>query len=90
MCVVVRQVDDLAIRENLFHAGFEDLPLVVAPEIVAHEESAAQQEIAHAGGLRIGQFPVTRLDRVQPRPVVDVVFVVQIHRLLDRARVDSR
>src|SRR5205085_9523778 len=53
-------------------------------------ESAAQDEVPQLGGLGVGEVPLAQLDSVKKRKVVDVVIVVQVHRLLDRARVDAR
>ena len=64
-------------------------PLVFTPEIVAHEEPAAQNEVAQLGGLRVGEVPLAYLDGVKEGKVVDVIVVVEIHRLLDGARVDA-
>ena len=38
--------DDRPVGKHALHAGVEDLPLLGAVEIVAHEESAAQQVFA--------------------------------------------
>ena len=65
------------------------MPLVRAMEIVAHEEPAPQQKIAQLGRLRICQIPVPHLDAVEPRPIVDFVAVVQIHRLFHRPRMNA-
>ncbi len=87
--VVVVEIDDGPVRKDALHAGLEHVPLLVAPEVVAHEEAAAQQIFAQFRGLRVGQIPVAHLDGVKPGPVVDVVAVVQIHRLLHGADVDA-
>ena len=63
------------VGKHAVHAGDEDIPLIGAVEIVAHEEAAAQQEIAQLGGLRVGQIPVPHFDAVEPGPVVDFVAV---------------
>src|SRR6202030_3353715 len=44
--IFVIKIYNLAVRKDAFHAGDEVVPLDCAVEIVAHEESAAQQEIA--------------------------------------------
>src|SRR6185369_6108526 len=62
-----------------------NLPLVVAVEIVAHEESAAQQVLAHQSHLGVGQVPVAHLHSVEPGPVVLEAFV-EIDRFLHAAR----
>ena len=42
----VLDVDDGPVGKHAIHAGNEDVPLVGAVEIVAHEEAAAEQKIA--------------------------------------------
>ena len=59
-----------------------------AVEVVAHEEAAPQQVLAHRPRLLVGQVPVTDFDSVKPRPVPYVAFV-EVHRLLHTARVDA-
>src|SRR5579884_1000759 len=82
-------LDDGAVRENFAHAGGEDLPLVGAVKVVAHEEAAAEQVLPHGPRLLVGEVPMADLDAVEPRPVVDVV-VVEIDGLLDGARLHAR
>src|SRR5262245_24235469 len=59
-------IDDGTIRKHAFHRGVEDLPLILAPEIVAHEEAAAEQILAQFRGLRVGKIPVTYLNGIEP------------------------
>ena len=47
-------------------------------KIVAHEKSAALQEVAHLFDLAVGELPVADLHRVQPRIVEHIVAIVQI------------
>src|SRR4051812_47802731 len=79
-----------SIRKNPVHAELKVPPLVGTPEVVHHEESTAQKVIAELGGLSIGKIPLPPLHRVEPRPVKDVVVIIQIDGLLDRSRVDAR
>src|SRR5580658_3989809 len=88
--IAVVDVHGLAVGEDALEALFEHVPALLAPEIVGHEESAALNVIAKLGRLSVGELPGARLHRVQPRPVVNVVAVVQIHRLLYRARMHAR
>ena len=44
-----------------------------APEIVEHEEAAAQQILAERLGLGVGQFPVAHFAGCKPGPIVDIV-----------------
>ena len=76
--------------QHAAHALHEHVPLKRPPKIVAPEETTASQVIAHLGGLFIGQVPLAGPHRVEHGPVVNVVFIVQIHRLFHRARVDPR
>ena len=72
------------------HAGHEDAPFAAAPEIVGHEEAAAQKIIAQLCSLGVGQIPFAGTHRIEPRPVVDIVAVVKVHGLLHRTRVNAR
>ena len=60
-----------------------------AVEVVDHQEAAAQQVLAQLRGLRVGQVPLTDFDGIEPRPIEDVVAVVEVDGLLDRAGVDD-
>ena len=64
-CLVpVVEVDGFAFGEDAFHAGLENFPLLLAPEVVGHEETAAVQKIAELGRLPIRQIPLPGLHRV--------------------------
>src|SRR5579862_6404874 len=86
----VLNIDNGAVRKYARHAGFEDFPFGRAMEIVAHEKSAAQQILAHLGSLLLGEIPMPDFDAIKPRPVEYFIAIVEIHRLLDRARVNAR
>ena len=88
--VVLGDVHDGPVRKDLLHGVHENFPFVGGVKIVAHEEAAAQQELAEFGDLRVRQFPVPDFDGVQPRVVEHVVVIVQIDRLLHGARVNAR
>src|SRR5439155_16604972 len=62
----VGDIDDGAVREYLFHAGVEHLPLVGAMEVVAHEEAAAKQVFTKLHRLRVGQRPMPNLHSIKP------------------------
>src|SRR5437868_9330004 len=79
-----------SIRKNPVHAELKVPPLVGTPEVVDHKESAAQKIVAELSGLSIGKIPLPHLHGVEPRPVEDVIVIIQIDGLLDRARVDAR
>src|SRR5262249_30086227 len=49
-------IHHLAIREYTPHALLENLPFAVAPEVIAHEESAAKKILPHFPGLRVRQL----------------------------------
>ncbi len=51
----------------------EDVPLIGAVEIVAHEETAAIEELAELGDLVIGQLPVAHFHRVEPGVIENIV-----------------
>jgi hypothetical protein len=59
-------------------------------EVVAHEKTAAQKEIAELSRLRVSQVPMPDFDSIEPRPVVDFVGIVGIYRLLDRRTASER
>ena len=58
-------------------------------EIVAHEESTAQQELAQRCRLGVAEVPVAHFDAVEPRPIV-LVAIVKVNGLFDGACVDTR
>ena len=86
--VGVLKFHDLAVGEDAVEALGEDVPLLIAVEIVAHEEAAAEEEFAEEGGLGIGEIPVADFDAVEPGPVVLEAFV-EIDGLFDGAGVDA-
>src|ERR1017187_671682 len=87
--VFVVNTHNRPVRKNAAHAGDENLPLVRPVEVVAHEKTAAQQEIAHFSRLLVRQSPMPNFDAIQPGPVVNIIAVIQIHRLLDGAGLDA-
>jgi hypothetical protein len=86
--VLIGDIDDGAVGEHFLHAVDEDFPLVGGVEIVAHEESAAQQEFAEFHDLLVGEFPVAHFDGVEPRVVEYVIVFQQIDGLLHAASVN--
>ena len=58
-----------SIREHALHRVREDLPLVLAPEVVDHQEAAAIEILAQQRGLVVVEVPLADLDGVQPRVV---------------------
>src|SRR5262249_27971295 len=62
--VIGGDVHDRAVREYFAHASDEDFPLDRAVEIVAHEETPAQEKLAHRLDLRVGEVPMAHLDAV--------------------------
>ena len=88
--IVFGNVDDRPVRKNPLHAGHETSHSCV-PWKSSHMKKPPRSKIlAHLLRLLVRQFPVADFDRIQPGLVVDVVAVVQIHRLLHRAHVDAR
>ena len=77
------------VRKHQPHAFVESIPFFGAPEIVQHQEAAAQQIIAQLLDLAIGQLPIAHFARAEPRPIVDVVAIVQIHGLFDGPHRDA-
>src|SRR5581483_7178153 len=88
--IAVRKVHNRPVRKNSLHGFQKNFPLYRAVEVIAHEEPAALQIIPHLLDLGIGELPVSDLDRVQPRIVEHVVFVIQVHGLLDRTNMNPR
>ncbi len=62
--IVVRDIDDGAVRKNPGHAAREYLPLFGPVEIVGHKEAAAKQIFAQHLGLRICQAPFAYLNGI--------------------------
>src|SRR5258706_11705912 len=87
--IVVRNFHDGTIRKSLLDALLEYLPFHGSVEIVGHEETAAQQIIAQLFHLCVRRSPFAYLDGIKERPVVYLVFIVQIYALLDGARVNA-
>lgn len=77
------------IREDRPHALEEKLPLVLAVKVVDHQETAAQQMLAHPARLRIAERPGADLDGVEPR-VIEQVVGVRAHNVAVRVHVDAR
>src|SRR5580698_7505755 len=58
--------------------------------VVGHKKATAQQIVAELFCLSLGQSPLAHLHRIEPRPVVYFVAVVQTYRLLNRPGIDAR
>ena len=86
--ILVIDFDDGAIREHASDALQEDVPFAAAVEVVAHEEAAAHQILAHFGAFGVGQVRVTHFDRIDPRPIENFV-AVEVHYLFGRTSVDA-
>ena len=76
------------VRENAFHRPAEHFPLLVAPEIVDHQESAAQQVLAQPRGFGVAQTPPAGLRGIDPGIVEEAV--VGETQVTGIAGVDSR
>src|ERR1700730_18267557 len=87
--VGARDVYNGTVRENELHAPLEHLPLEVPIEGAGHETPPPQQVIAKHFRLVSGQAPFTHLDGVEPGPVVDLISILEIHRLFDRAHLNA-
>src|SRR5258708_3307479 len=88
--VLVRNLDNLPLRENHLDSLLEHLPLVETVEVVGHEKPAAQKILSKNFGLFGTQPPLADLDCIQPRPVVHAVAVLHHHALLGRSHMDAR
>ncbi len=62
--ILVVDLNNGPIRKHAAHARYEDLPLFCSVEVIAHEESAAEQKIAELRGLRVSKIPVSDFDTV--------------------------
>src|SRR5208283_2877984 len=69
------------------HTVEKVFPLRFAPEIVTHEEAAAQKIFAELLHLIVGQTPLAHLHRIEPRVVEGVVAIVEVDRLFDGTNV---
>src|SRR5581483_5889310 len=88
--IVIGNFNDSAVGKNPFHALVENTPVDSSPEVIAHEETAAQQVLAYSLGLGIRQIPLAHEHRIKPGIVEDVVFVLNIDRLFYRSHLESR
>jgi len=59
--IVVRDIDDGAVGEYALPCWRRKLPLIGAVEIVAHEETAAQQILGIFFACSIGEIPLAHL-----------------------------
>src|SRR5207249_1571407 len=88
--VLIADLDNRPVREYELHALFEPPIFLGSPEIVEHQKSAAQQVFPQRVGLRLGEFPIAHFAGAQPRPVVDIVAVVEVYRLFHGPHVKTR
>src|ERR1700735_5246577 len=87
--IVVGYVHDGTFGKDHLHGLFEVGLLLRPMEIVGHEKSAAKQVVAKFLGLSLGQTPFAHLNSIEPRPVIDLVAVIQIYGLLHGSSVDT-
>src|SRR5258707_12145760 len=87
--VFVFDLDDRPVGKDALHAFRENLPLHAAMEVIAHEKSTAQQVLAQSFRLRVGQVPMAHLHSVKPRPMENVVTIVEVDRLFDGTGMDA-
>src|SRR6266851_871858 len=64
--MVLRDLDDLSIREQPFHLVLEHRPFRGAVEIIHHRAAAAEQELAKDRDLAVEQARAARLDEIDP------------------------
>src|SRR5690606_39244421 len=83
------EVDDGPVGEYPVHARAEAGPGTRIEEAVTEQEAATQQVVAQLCCHLVAEVPVTCQPHHQEGPVVDVVAVVEVDGLLDRARVDG-
>lgn len=67
------QIRDGAPWQHARHRLAKNLPLIRAPKIVHHQESAAQQVLAQPRRLGVTQIPPARLRRIHPRIIEQTV-----------------
>src|SRR5258706_15596463 len=83
--IVVVDLDNLAVGKDQRHALEEAVPFFGSPEIVEHQEAAAEQGIAKLGGHIGGELPVAHFAGAHPWPVEDIVAVFEVDGLFDGA-----
>src|ERR1035437_5606611 len=86
--VAVGDVENGTVGKDAAHAFHENVPLDLAVKIVAHEEAAAEDELAEGAGLGVGEVPVADFDAVEERPVVGIA-IVQVDDDFHAARVNA-
>ena len=86
--IVVRNFHNRAIGKYVADALHEFRVFRICVKIVRHEETTAQQILAHLFALGFRERPFAYLHRVQKRQVIFFVFV-KIDRLFDRSRLDA-
>jgi hypothetical protein len=84
-----RDILDRPIGKDRPHSLEEDLPLELAVKVVDHEETAAQQVLAHSRCLGIAERPVSDLDCIQPG-IVEQVVGIRADHVAVRVNVDAR
>src|SRR5690606_11964832 len=67
--------DDLLVREHPTHRLYEDGPLVLAPEVVDHQEAPAVEVLAQLPGFGLVELPMADLHGIEPGVVEDPVIV---------------
>ena len=75
--------DLLDAGQNLIHGLAVDFPFVESPEIVGHQEAAAQQVIVQVLHFGHGEIHVAGLRRINPGIVVDVFVERVVARFAD-------
>ncbi len=70
--VILRDVDNRAVRKDPVHRSLEGGPFERAVKIIDHQEPAAQQVIANSRRFLVVEVPVADLDRIDPREIVDI------------------
>src|SRR5258708_6998489 len=67
--VLQRQLDRIAVGKDAFDLAVEVVPLVLAPEVVDHQEAAVQEVATQGGDFVVGECQLARLDQIKKRIV---------------------
>jgi hypothetical protein len=80
--VIGGNILDLEVRKHPFHGEEEPFPLIIAVEVVHHEESAAQQVLAHVLGFVLVEVPAAHFHTIDKRELENV----ELSRILRATR----
>src|SRR5579875_1322024 len=68
---------------------FSKIAQSFVPQKSSHIKKPPRSRVAQLLCLRICQIPLSHKDGIQPRPVVDIISIVQVYGLFNRSRIDA-